>query len=182
MAPHERYWWLGAAVSGLALLAVVWFQWGQHKLRNHRMKRPFHVSFTTETGSGAYYEMHWPKNSEVTLNLRMRPRINFTRHALVFGFHEEGAGAPVPIKAVNTFIKIGKRREQLPSETDGHAIDYTNNYHIKETVEYTVGNVYTAGFLVRTSSPGRYKIRLELITDGGQSDPVEELFLVVEDR
>jgi hypothetical protein len=25
MAPHERYWWLGAAVSGLALFAVIGF-------------------------------------------------------------------------------------------------------------------------------------------------------------
>ena len=116
------------------------------------------------------------------MQIRMKPRLNYTRHELVFGFYGKDHEKPMPVRSLNSFIKIGKHREQDPAQTDGHAIDFKDHYHIKETAEQTVGNNYTAGFVVKTRKPGRYRVLLEIITDCGEGKPIEELFLVVEDR
>jgi hypothetical protein len=181
--PAERYWWLAPSVAGFAALLVIWFNWGQHKIRAWRLRRPFNVHLTTaEKGSEVFYEMHWPKDSEVLIQLRIKPRLHFTRHELIFGFLGDRSSRPVPIKAVNTFVKRGVRREQSPEENEQHVLDHNDNYHIAEKREWTRPNTYTVGFLVQTRRPGRYPMRLELITDGGESIPVEELVLIVEDR
>jgi hypothetical protein len=146
------------------------------------MKKPFGVYFTSDRGLSGHAEMHWRKDSKVIVNLRLKPHLNFTRYELIFGFDGDESSRPVPIKAVNTFIKIGNRREQSPGKTDGHGIDYRDHYHIKETVETTKGNVYSLGFEIKTRKPGRYPIHLEMITDGGHSEFPERLYFVVEDR
>lgn len=182
MPLYEKYWWIAGAVSFVSLVAILWFQWGQQIFRAFRMRRPFHANFTTEKGKEVFFEMRWPRDSETIVNLRIHPLVHFTRYELVFGFEGDENSRPPPIKAVNTFIKIGRRREQSPADTDSHAIDSNNNYHIKETVELTRGNVFTVGFQVQTRQPGRYPVRLEFITDSGQNDPIENLVFIVEDR
>jgi hypothetical protein len=146
------------------------------------MKRPFKVHFTTPEGTDAFWEMHWPSNSEVLVQLRIAPRFHYTQHELIFGFMGKQSTRPYPVSVVNTFIKKGLRREQSPDCDETHAIDYKDNYHIKETKEYTHPNVYTIGFLVRTREPGRYPIRMEVITDCGEGAPAQELIFIIEDR
>jgi hypothetical protein len=180
--PAERYWWLAPTVAGFAALLVIWFNWGQHRIRSWRMRRAFNVHLTTAEGKEVFYEMHWPRDSEVLMQLRIKPRLHFTRHELVFGFLGDPSSRPVPIRSVNTFVKRGIRREQGPEENEKHILDHNDNYHIAETREWTRPNTYALGFLVQTRKPGRYPIRLELITDAGESKPVERLVLIVEDR
>jgi hypothetical protein len=182
LATHERFWWLGAAVSGLAFLAVIWFQWGRDWVRTLRMRRPFTVHFTDPEGHNAFWEMYWPADSEVLVQLRIAPKLHYTQHELIFGFVGDQRTRPFPVSVINTFIKIGKHRTQSPKYDDGHSISHRDNYHIKETRQYTYPNVYTIGFLVRTRKPGRYPIRLEVITDCGEGKPVKELVFIVEDR
>jgi hypothetical protein len=50
MTAAQEYWWLAPlisffalVVSIFALVAIIWFHWGQHQVRAHRLKRPFNV-------------------------------------------------------------------------------------------------------------------------------------------
>jgi hypothetical protein len=146
------------------------------------MRRPFHVHFTTAEGTSNFHELHWPPNSEALVQTRMAPRLHYRQHEIVFGFIGDKSTRPLPLSVVNTFIARGKRRTQSPEDDEAHAVDHNDNYHVKETRECTRPNVYTLGFRVQTRQPGRYPVRLEVITECGEGKPVEELIFIVEDR
>jgi hypothetical protein len=180
----EKYWWLGPLLAGVAACLVIWFNWGQHRVRMLRIRRPFDAFLTIapEAQGSECHELHVPPNADVFLQLRLHPRFPYKQLEFVFGFEGAKDSRPRALKVVNTFIKKGKRREQSPDDNESHYIDLNDNYHIRETAERTKPNCHAQGFLVRTKDPGRYPIRLEIITDCGESFPKRELFLIVEDR
>lgn len=79
----------------------------------------------------------------------------------------------------NTFIKIGLAKYQNPRDEPGHYIDDKDAYHIRSTAERTPGNTYGLGFIVKTNAPGRYPVRLYVMSDAGESGPAKPLFLIV---
>jgi hypothetical protein len=181
----QQYWWLGAAISALAAVLVLWFNLGQHKLRAYRMKRPFYAALTLAPEQGHVSwatELHVPPHTEVALQLRLSHRLHYRQLELIFGFEGDAGRRPQPLSVLNTFVKVGQTRTQSPADTPTHYIDYNDAYHIREQADRTRPNVSAFGFIVKTRAPGRYPVRLQMITDGGESFPVEHLTLTVETR
>jgi hypothetical protein len=178
----QEYWWLAPVISGVALAAVVWFQWGQHKVRTIRARRGFSATMVVapEAGKIEACEVRVPPNSQISLQLRMRPRLHYRQMEIIFGFRGDALQRPVPLHVLNSYIKHGKRRIQSPDTNPDHYIDHEEFYHIKETSERTYPNVYTLGFLVQTRNPGRYPVLLEAMTDCGEAKAKEELVLIVD--
>jgi hypothetical protein len=167
MAAAQEYWWLGPAVAGCALLAVIWFNLGQHKLRVWRLKRPFRAGN--------------PCHSAVAIQIRMRPKFSYRQVHLVFGFHGDTSRRPLPQSVLNHFIKVGINREQSPKKNPSHFIDQDNHYHISDPADRSPPNVYMTGFVVQTREPGRYPVILEIITECGEGKPVQNLHVIVKE-
>jgi hypothetical protein len=184
MTDAERFWWLAPTISGLAVIAVVWFQWGQHKVHAIRGRRPFRADMTIApyTSGSEYCELHVPPHREVSLQLRVRPTLHYRQLEFVFGFWGNPSSRPVPVRVFNEFIKVGKAREQSPDTNSNHYIDQNDRYHIREELERTTPNVYTQGFIIQTKEPGRYPVLLEIITDSGEAKPKQKLVIIVEER
>lgn len=176
--PAEQYWWLGPSLAGIAAILVVWFNWGQHQFRRLKMKSPYRVELVGP--DGMVQELHAKANSEVSVQLRIWPHLSYQHHEIVFGFIGDQTTKPVPLKTINEFIKIGLRREQSPETNENHAIDMSDNYHIREDRHVSLPNNYSYGFVVKTRATGVFPIRFELITDGGESCPHNSLYLTVD--
>jgi len=179
--PAEQFWWLGPSVAGIAACLVLWFNWGQHKVRNLRMLKPCRVDLVGP-GNTKVRELHAPPNAEFSVQLRVWPVLKYQQHTIAFGFIGHPDKKPVPLKAVNEFIKIGKRREQSPETNENHMLDIHDHYQIREDRHLSPPNNYTYGFLVRTREPGTYPILLEMITDSGEGRPRNSLWLTVDPR
>jgi len=184
MAVADKYWWIAPTLSGLALLAIIWFQWGQHVVRSYRTRRPFHADMSMAPATPGSYcrELHVPPNTKVSLQLRLRPTLHYKQTDFIFGFHGLAKDRPQPLSVRNEFIKDRLTREQSPGKNPSHYIDHGDCYHIKEAVERTKPNYYNYGFIVETKTPGRYSVILEVVTDCGEAKPKEELTLIVEER
>ena len=85
--PAEKFWWLAPTVAGIAACLVVWFNWGQHKVRSWRMRRPFKAYLTVapQSSAGMLTELHVPPNREVEVQFRMYPRLHHKQFHFVFG-------------------------------------------------------------------------------------------------
>jgi|GEM_PF-6647021 len=184
MSAAQTYWWLAPLISFFAFAAVLWLQWGQHKIRALRMRKPFtaHLTVAPEANDSMCFEIHLPPFRDVLLQLRIFPSLHYVQHEMIFGFIGDKNDRPQVVKVVNTFVKVGRDREQSPETDDGHYIDLHDNYHIKKTVERTKPNCYALGFAIKTRKPGTYPIRLEAMTDTGESLPTHELTVIVEER
>lgn len=182
MTAPQGYWWLAPLISGLALIAILWFQWGQHRFRTFRARRGFTATMVIapEAGKAKSREARVPANSQISIQLRMRPRLHYRQMELLFGFRGDALQRPMPLHVLNSYIKHGKRRTQSPDTNADHYIDHEDFYHIKETSERTYPNVYTLGFLVQTREPGRYPVLLEVMTDCGEAKAKKELVLIVD--
>jgi hypothetical protein len=87
--------------------------------------------------------------------------MHYRQELLIFGFGGY-TQRPQPFKVLNTYIKVGQRREQSPSDNRNHSIDHKDRYHIREPIEFTKPNHYAYGFMVRTHEPGRFPVIMEL--------------------
>lgn len=186
MTLAEQFWWVAPSVATFAALLIIWFNWGQHKVRALRMKRGFDAFLTLfpEKGRETWcHELHVPPNTTIAIQLRIVPRLSFKQFLFVFGFGDgDKDSRPLPKRVLNKFIKVGMRREQSPETNENHHIDYVDNYHIREQMERVVPNTYAYGFEVQTRAPGRYPAYLRIITDCGEARPRHPLVLVVETR
>lgn len=184
MGPSQQYWWLASVISGLGLIAILWLNWGRPALRASKMKHPFDafLTLTPEAGHDTWTaEQHVPSNTEIELQLRLRTRLHYKLHELIFGFDGNVGEKPNISSVVNHFIAFGLNREQSPETSPNHYIDYRGHYHIRETLERTKPNVYAYGFRIRTHNAGRFPIHLNVVTECGEGWPSKPLLLVVED-
>ena len=185
LSMSEDFWWWGGAASTVAAGLVIWVNWCRPYLRERRMRRPFRVLMVRppgETESDMVNELTAPPDAELSIQLRIDPRLHYEQQDIVFGFVGDKDRRPVPIRALNEFIKAGKRRDQSPENSDNHFLDENDNYHIREQRFLTKSNCYRYGYLVQTREPGCYPIRLEVVTECGEGLPVNGLFLIVEAR
>jgi hypothetical protein len=180
MTAAQEYWWLAPLLSGLALAAVVWFQWGQHKVREISLRRPFVACLAYDPADGdEYCDLHLPAHrSEIMVQVRIRPRIKYRETETVFGFEGDRTKRPLPIRILNTFIKHGDGREQHPNKNTNHYIDQDDYYHIVRTVDRSPPNTQIIGFMVQTREPGRFPVYLGIITDCGEAKPHNDLLVV----
>jgi hypothetical protein len=184
MTTAEKFWWVAPTISGLAFVAIVWFQWGQHRVRALRSRRPFRADMTIapQTPGSECRELHVPPHREISLQLRLRPALHYRQLEFVFGFWGDPLRRPLPVRVLNEFVKIGMTREQSPDTNSAHYIDHSDRYHIREALDRTNPNVYTQGFIIQTRDPRRFPVLLEIITDLGEAKPKRELVLIVEER
>jgi hypothetical protein len=124
--------------------------------------------------------LHVPSDSEVDIQLRLEPKLHYIQQEVVFGFEGEAGHRPEPVLTKNTFIKVGKSKYTDPREDPNHYIDTKDAYHIQGTKERTAGNTYALGFIVKTHGPGRFPVRLLVMSDSGESAPCKPLVLVVD--
>ena len=86
MTASQEFWWLAPVISFLGLLAVVWFGWGQHRLKAFRLRRPFDAVLTHGADKpDEFWEIHVPAHSEVMIQVRIRPRTPYKQRETVFG-------------------------------------------------------------------------------------------------
>jgi len=183
MTAAQQYWWLAPLLSALALLAIIWFQWGQHRVRAWRLKRPFSVLLSHAADSpDEFANLRVPPHTdEVMVQLRIRPKIQYRQTEILFGFDGDPTTRPIPVRVLNAFIKKGFDREQDPDKNINHYVDQDNHYHIVGTVDRSPPNVQALGFLVQTREPGRYPVVLEIITDCGEAKPYFKVHVTVTD-
>jgi hypothetical protein len=182
MAAAQEYWWLAPVISFLALAAVIWFQWGQHKVRAIRSKRPFEAHLAhSAADQNDRSELHIPPNTEVHIAVRIRPKLQYRQLEIVFGFFGDNSKRPIPLRVFNSFVKIGVEREQHPNTNTNHYIDHDDRYHIKTDLVRSPPNTHVTGFVVQTREPGTYPVLLELIIDCGEAKPRKQMKIIVDE-
>jgi hypothetical protein len=185
MTSAEKYWWLSPSLAAAAACLVIWFNWGQHRVRKWRLRNAFDafLAVVPEKGEeGRLTTLAVPPHSEVEIQLRIRPRFQFRQNLFMFGFDGNERKKPRPLRVFNKFIKEGSRREQSPATNDGHHIDYGDYYHIVGERECTSPTFYAYGFIVQTREPGEYPVRIEINTGFGEAKTKTRLTLIVETR
>jgi hypothetical protein len=183
--PAQQYWWLGPVISFLALCAIVWFQWGQHRVRAHRLKKPFNAFLAygpNVKNEDEVCDLKIPAKSDVMVQIRIRPRIPYRQIEIMFGCHGPPGTRPRPLRVLNRFIKEGADREQSPGTHSNHYIDNDDHYHIRSTADRSPPNTQALEFVVQTGDAGRYQVLLEIITDSGEAKPIRALHLTVVDE
>src|SRR5579871_213630 len=115
MSAAQTYWWLAPLISFFAFAAVLWLQWGQHKIRALRMRKPFtaHLTVAPEANDSMCFEIHLPPFRDVLLQLRIFPSLHYVQHEMIFGFIGDKNDRPQVVKVVNTFVKVGRDRDEL---------------------------------------------------------------------
>src|SRR5262245_14227266 len=102
--PGEQFWWLGSVLSAASLLAILWFQWWRPAVAKWRLRKGFDLYFTVAPDSfDIFREHHVPPHQEVSVQLRMNPRLEFRQRELVFGFDGDRALLPEIVKSQNKF-------------------------------------------------------------------------------
>jgi hypothetical protein len=178
----QQFWWIAPTISFFALLAIVWFNWGQHRYRAHRQRTAgFDVFMSYGPDGTEVRELTLPANSEVMVQLRIKPAIQYRQIEIVFGCRGSDIGRPVPLRVLNRFIKFGVNREQSPQTHSNNYIDKDDHYHIKETVDRSPPHVQALEFVVRTGRAGAYPVLFEVITDSGEAKSAKGLYLTVVD-
>jgi hypothetical protein len=182
MTAAQTYWWLAPLISFLALVAVIWFQWGQHQARKYRLKRGFNAFLAYGPAApDEQLDLRLPANSKVMVQIRIRPRMAYRQIELVFGCRGPEETRPVPLRVLNRFIKVGASRQQSPATHPNNYIDHGDHYHIGGTVDRAPPHTYALEFVMQTKGPGRYPVLLEIITESGEAKPKKELYLTVVD-
>jgi hypothetical protein len=41
----QQFWWLAPLIAGVGVISIVWFNYGERKLREWRMRKPYSVCF-----------------------------------------------------------------------------------------------------------------------------------------
>jgi hypothetical protein len=180
MTASQEFWWLAPLISFLGLMAVVWFGWGQHRLKAFRLRRPFDAVLTHGADKpDEFCELHVPADSEVMIQVRIRPRTAYKQLEMVFGFFGDTSKRPEPRRVLNTFIKRGINREPSVDSNPNHYIDQDGHYHITTPTERTPEHTYVMGYIVQTRDPGRYPVLLKIVTESGEANPYSDLFVRV---
>lgn len=172
---------LSLVFSGTILLIIAWVNIGHPLYRRYRLRKPFRAYFKSlPQAKGLETTEHAvPANSNVEIDFRLKPTINYVQHELILIFEGDPDQKPLPKAVVNTFIQEGAARNQGPKTNPNHYIDYENSYHIRHQQVRTKGNTYAIGFLVETRGPGRFPVRFETLAEDGLGRSANDLTVVV---
>ena len=172
---------VGALLSAATLCVVVYINFVKPKLRIWHLSQPIRAFFVIDVNDKQEetYKLELPAYSEQAVQLRLEPLANFRCDVLKFGFYGDEATRPNPVSVLNTFIKKGPRREESPDTNFSHYIDDKDCYVIQAPREYTLNNNVAIGYVVKTQSPGRFKVKLLLATESGEGRGLMDLFVTV---
>jgi hypothetical protein len=153
MTASQVFWWLAPLIS-FCTLAVIWFNWGRHRIRALRLRRPFNAVLAHDADKpDEYWEIHVPAQSEVMVQVRIRPRTAYKQLEMVFGFFGDVSKRPEPRRVLNTFIKRGVNREPSVDSNPNHYIDQDGYYHITTPTDRTPEHTYVMGYIVQPKEP-----------------------------
>jgi hypothetical protein len=161
-------------------VAVVWFGWGQHRVRAVKLKRPFDAYLCySPDDADEFWDLHVPANSHVMVQVRIRPTIAYRQAEIIFGFYGDREKRPRPWRVLNRFIQIGINRQQDPYKNPTNYIDNDNHYHIVTTADRSPGNTQTVEFVVETKQAGKFPVLLGVITDSSEAMARNDLHITV---
>jgi hypothetical protein len=178
----QQFWWLAPLIAGVGVISIVWFNYGERKLREWRMRKPYSVCFKLGQSGDAptAQELTVPANSEVQIDLRLRSPLQYVEHEIVASFDGRENERPQFKRVSQPFVKVGLLKNRSPEKDEGHYIDYNDSYHIKTRTDRIADEPFTLGFLVQTRNPGRYPIEILATTDAGKARPKNKPVLIVE--
>jgi hypothetical protein len=107
-----------------------------------------------------------PSDSEVIVDLVIKPFLDFNTAQVYFGFEGDEDDRPKVLEYCNRFIVKGHRRHVIPGE--GKYEDYTDKYHYYhavEAIQWSKDDVKAMGFKIKTRSPGLYQAKMTLLGD-----------------
>src|SRR5450432_1218239 len=94
---------IGWLLTVVSILLIVWFNWGQHRVRRWRLKKPYDLWFNGETRGKWTRELSIRAYSEVHIELRLEPLLNYKEFEVVFGFEGPEGDRPRPVRVENRF-------------------------------------------------------------------------------
>jgi hypothetical protein len=163
-------------------------------LRRHMLKRPIKAWFviTSKDRFDIKYavqseeEEHNTKllvlpayTDDLLLHIIWRNKLAFTQYHLVLNFDGNRKSKPLIGYFFHPFVKVGEAVKK-PGLSQGHYIDYHDNYHIDEERHRAFHQTITYGFKIGTRDPGRYKLTICVVADG--VDGEVSLPVYVEDK
>ncbi|MCP4409274.1 MAG: hypothetical protein GY807_16280 [Gammaproteobacteria bacterium] len=170
-----------AVISFTVASMIAWINFVRPWLRNRKLKKPFEIRFKdgSNRDSPETDELSVAANSEVKINFRIRPNVHHVVHELILNIQGPSDEKPLVRSFINTFVREGKATAS-PETDDSHYIDYNHNYHMMRHREYTKGNSYAVGYVIKTRNPGQYPVLFKAMTEGGDSESKNQLTLIVE--
>lgn len=128
-------------------------------------------------------ELVLPANSTSSVQIVLRPRVDFHESELIFGcnwMENRGGTKPEAIAYFASFIKEGMRREGRPATNPDHYTDYHGFYHIVRGHQYVLGTDRALGFTMVTRNAGLY--RADIVSVGEEVEGKVSLRIRVEDN
>jgi hypothetical protein len=122
-----------------------------------------------------------PRDSEVILDFRFKPRVFFSSSEITIGCEDEHDSAPVATEYFNRFVEKGDGKIVVPGPGNRHYIDKHGFYHYRETPRnWSSKTIGAMAFKFRTRRPGRYAIDIYFLGDEVEGKN-SELIVQVED-
>jgi hypothetical protein len=171
---------IAAVLSGAVLIFYLLVEFVRPYLRRRKLKRPCDVSFIippqreSQPCEYAVLDDEWhsakeitvPPHTDIHLELRLIPRLNFTESEFAFGCDGDRNlnTKPIAFEFFSSFIDKGKKVAS-PDDDQDHYTDRHGYYHIRRIRQRSVGQHYIVGLAVKTREVGLYNADVEVTTE-----------------
>jgi hypothetical protein len=190
-------WPMVAAFVGVATLVLVaWVNFARPVRRRRKLQKPVIAEFLVPSGKHHTCEFAeqdnrehllktivLPANSELTVDLRFTPLLNFESTEVSMGCVGPINKIPYAVEYFNRFIKEGEGQQIKPGPGNRHYLDKHNYYHIRDNNprRWTVLTCVAIALKIKTRGSGQYPVELYFPGDEieGKAD---DLMIVVEDN
>ncbi len=105
-------------------------------------------------------ELTLPSNSLVTIELWIKPKMNFHESEFYFGCEGDDVTKPRPIEYDNRFVERGLASKASPETDRNHYVDHHAYYHVRTERDLISSEVYVRGFSLKTIAEGKYTARV----------------------
>jgi len=177
----EAIWTIIGAIASVSVLGLyIFVEFIRPRMRRYKLKHPCDVTFvippqrTSQICEFAVLDDQWhftreitaPPHSDIHIELRLVPRLNFTQSEFAFGCDGDKNldTKPFAVEYFNSFIDKGKKVAS-PESNEHHYTDRHQYYHITGNRQRSVGQHFIVGLVVRTREPGTYKADIETTTE-----------------
>jgi hypothetical protein len=189
-------WPMVAAFVGIATFALVaWVNFGRPIRRRRKLQKSVIAEFLVPSAKHHTCEFAeqdnrehllktivLPANSEVTVDLRFTPRLNFESTEVIMGCIGATSKIPYATEYYNQFIKEGEGQRIKPGPGNRHYLDKHNYYHIRDNSprRWSRRACVSIALKIKTRGPGQYPVELYFPGDEVEGK-AEDLVIVVED-
>jgi hypothetical protein len=186
---------IAAFASVATLIMVGWVNFGRPFRRRRKLRKPVIAEFVLPSAKHHACDFAeqdnrehllktivLPAHSEVTVDLRFTPQLNFEGTEISMGCLGAINRIPYATEYFNQFIKEGAGQQIKPGPGNRHYLDKHNYYHIRDNNprRWTVGQCVSVALKIKTSGPGKYPVEVYFPGDEVEGK-AEDLMIVVED-